>query len=292
MRKEVLEEINRFRELVSLKLITAINEDVIHSVLSEQFASLKRMGLESIEKEIEAFMKSEAKELAIQEIKKGTATSYRAGAQGAKNIEKQTVEKVLQQIEKQSGRTLTNAEKLTLEQEIRRTMTEEIKQSINQTSKELAEKYAKEITKQPTKSGTWEAIKKHFGKHWKKYAAAGILAAIFAYFYPGESVPEEDEEEPVPPPVPEDGKYRDCPDLPFTKYCKNPNLKEIQKCIGAKPDGYYGPETETKLKEKGYSTTITKEVYDKIIQNCDTTQVDDDDGKGSVEDNIITGTDV
>jgi hypothetical protein len=290
MRKEVLEEINRFRELVSLKPITAINEDVTHSVLSEQFAALKRMGLESIEKEIEAFMKSEAKELAIQEIKKGTATSYRAGAQGAKNIEKQTVEKVLQQIEKQGGRTLTNAEKLTLEQEIRRTMTEEIKQSINKTSKELAEKYAKEITKQPTKSGTWEAIKKHFGKHWKKYAAAGILAAIFAYFYPGETPPEEDEEEPVPPPVPEDGKYRGCPDLPFTKYCKNPKLKEIQECIGAEPDGYYGPETETKLKEKGYPTTITQEVYDKIIKNCRKTQVDVDGG--SVEDNIITGTDV
>jgi hypothetical protein len=265
MKKEVLEEINRFRELVSLKPITVINENVIDSVLSEQFAALKKMGLESIEKEIEAFMKTEAKELAIQELKKGAATNYRAGAQGAAKISTETVDKVLQQIETQGGRALNGKEKAILQKQIRKIMAEEIKKSINQTAKE----YAEQITKQSTRSGTWEAIKKHFGKHWKKYAAAGLLAAIFAYFYPGETPPP-DPTEPVPVPDPdEDGIYKDCPDFPFTKFCKNDKIREIQKCIGAKVDGAYGPETEGKLKENGYSTTITKEVFDEILEKCE-----------------------
>ena len=79
---------------------------------------------------------------------------------------------------------------------------------------------------------------------------------------------EEPEPEPVPDPD-EDGTYRYCPDFPFTKFCKNNKIREIQKCIGAKVDGAYGPETERKLKENGYSTTITKEVFDKILEKCE-----------------------
>jgi len=208
-------------------------------------------------------MKTEAKKLAIQEFKKGAITSYRAGAQGASRISTETVEKVMQQIERQSGRTLNAGEKRILNRQIREIMAEEIRNSINQTAKE----YAEQITKQSTRSGTWEAIKKHFGKHWKKYAAAGLLAAIFAYFYPGETPPP-DPTVPVPDPD-EDRIYRYCPDFPFTKFCKNDKIREIQKCIGAEVDGAYGPETERKLKENGYSTTITKEVFDEILEKCE-----------------------
>jgi len=88
--------------------------------------------------------------------------------------------------------------------------------------------------------------------------------------------------ESVIPPTPEDsgsGKvtYRTCTSLPFTKGCKNSKIRDIQNCIGAKVDGAYGPETESKLIEKGYSTEITQEVYDKIIKNCGQSSTDTSD---------------
>lgn len=67
---------------------------------------------------------------------------------------------------------------------------------------------------------------------------------------------------------PEKSKYTYCPDFPFTKFCKNNKIRKIQECVGAKVDGAYGPETERKLKENGYDTTITEEIYNRIITNC------------------------
>lgn len=64
------------------------------------------------------------------------------------------------------------------------------------------------------------------------------------------------------------GGYKNCPNFPFTKFCKNDKIRKIQECIGAKVDGTYGPETERKLKENGYDTTITEEIYNRIIDNC------------------------
>jgi hypothetical protein len=83
---------------------------------------------------------------------------------------------------------------------------------------------------------------------------------------------------PVIPPTPEDTDkvtYRNCTSLPFTKGCKNSKIRDIQNCIGAKVDGAYGPETESKLIEKGYPTEITQEVYDKIIKNCGQSATDE-----------------
>jgi len=66
------------------------------------------------------------------------------------------------------------------------------------------------------------------------------------------------------------GSYKYCSDFPFTKFCSNKAvIGKVQECLGGiKADGFYGPKTEAKLKEKGYDTTITKEVYDKIIADC------------------------
>lgn len=80
---------------------------------------------------------------------------------------------------------------------------------------------------------------------------------------------------PVPPvPVP-GGKCKPCNSFPMNIWCKSDKIREVQKCIGATADGCYGPKTEAKLKEKGYSTTITKDVYDKIIKNCGQSATDD-----------------
>jgi hypothetical protein len=260
MKKEVLEEINRFRELVSLKPMNIINESFLPA------AFLKKIGLEAIEQEIEAFIKNEAKELAIQEIKKGVpATSLRGGTQAAKAVEKESVEKVVAQIEKESGKALTSAQKLSIEQEIRLSLVEEMKLAGAEFARVGAE-VAEQAGKKSTKKSTWQAIKEHIKRNRGKYAlgAAALALAAYAYFYPGEK-PEE-EEEPTPTPTP--SRYTDCPDFPFIKFCKNDKIREIQKCIGAKVDGTYGPETEGKLKEKGYPTTITKEVFDEIIKKC------------------------
>jgi hypothetical protein len=92
---------------------------------------------------------------------------------------------------------------------------------------------------------------------------------------------------PVPPPTP--GKCKPCSSFPMNKWCKSDKIKEVQKCIGTTPDGCYGPKTEAKLIEKGYSTTITQDVYDKIIKNCGQSATDD---TGNEIPNIVTGADV
>lgn len=273
MKKEILEEVNRFREIMSLKPLNMINE--VGGVGAAVKMSLKQIykafGKEVVENAIKEEVEVYAKNFAKQ-VKQGTQHWDNFVRNSVSNINDQRLQQVIKSIEKNSGKTVTKSE-------VEFALKNEMIIASRKWQSEVME-YGTKIGKQQTKKGTWEAIKQHFGKHWKKYAAAGLLAAIFAYFYPGETPPEEEEEDIIPP-VPEDGKYRDCPDLPFTKYCKNPKLKEIQECIGAKPDGYYGPETETKLKEKGYSTTITQEVYDKIIENCGKTK--DDDKSGSNE---------
>jgi hypothetical protein len=62
--------------------------------------------------------------------------------------------------------------------------------------------------------------------------------------------------------------YRVCDSFPLTKGCKGGKVSEFQKCIGVSADGKFGPKTEQGLKDKGYSTTVTQEVYDKILKNC------------------------
>ena len=95
---------------------------------------------------------------------------------------------------------------------------------------------------------------------------------------------------PTPVPVP-GGKCKPCSSFPMGKWCKSEKIKDIQGCIGAKPDGCYGPETEGKLKSKGYSTTITQSEYDKIMKDCGKSDTDTDGGTTIVPD-TETGTDV
>jgi hypothetical protein len=64
-------------------------------------------------------------------------------------------------------------------------------------------------------------------------------------------------------------KWRECPDFPLTRGCRSSKVFEFQKCIGVITDSKFGPKTEKGLMDKGYETTVTQEVYDKIISNCD-----------------------
>lgn len=70
-------------------------------------------------------------------------------------------------------------------------------------------------------------------------------------------------------------KYTQCDSFPIKKGCKGGKVVDIQECIGAKPDGYFGPKTESMLTEKGYPTEVTQEVYDKIMKNCGKSATDD-----------------
>ena len=70
------------------------------------------------------------------------------------------------------------------------------------------------------------------------------------------------------------GGYKVCDSFPLTKGCSGSKVSEFQKCIGVTDDGKFGPKTEQKLKDKGYSTTVTQEVYDKILKNCGSSNSD------------------
>lgn len=286
MNKQILEEINRVREIMTLSRLTMINESVV-------LPFLKNTALEAVQAEVQVAIRSEAKKYIqeyMEKVARGEAKFANMIRHSERNISKERLEKMFKEIETATGKTLDDGTKTKITTNLKLTMIKETEELAQQTFRQGMDA-ANAVGKQSTKKSTWQKIKEHIKRNKGKYAlgALAVALAAYAYFYPGETPPEEEEEDIIPP-VPEDGKYRDCPDLPFAKFCKNPKLKKIQECIGAKPDGYYGPETETKLKEKGYSTTITQEVYDEIIKNCDTTQFDDE--SGSVEYNIITGTDV
>lgn len=67
---------------------------------------------------------------------------------------------------------------------------------------------------------------------------------------------------------PEKDKVRECDTFPFDKGCVNSKIKEIQKCLGAKETSILDDETDKKLRDSGYQTTITQTVYDRIMRDC------------------------
>jgi hypothetical protein len=64
--------------------------------------------------------------------------------------------------------------------------------------------------------------------------------------------------------------YTACTDFPYKKGCSSTIVAEVQKCLGLPDDGKFGPKTEDKLKELGYGTEITQDVYNKIKEKCGT----------------------
>lgn len=64
--------------------------------------------------------------------------------------------------------------------------------------------------------------------------------------------------------------YTTCNDFPYKKGCSSSVVSEVQKCLGLGADGKFGSKTEAKLKELGYGTEITQDVYNKIKEKCGT----------------------
>ena len=64
------------------------------------------------------------------------------------------------------------------------------------------------------------------------------------------------------------GSYKNCTSFPYEKGCHSSVISDIQGCVGASVDGDYGNKTEAALIRKGYDTTITQELYDKIMADC------------------------
>jgi hypothetical protein len=96
---------------------------------------------------------------------------------------------------------------------------------------------------------------------------------------------------PPPPPVPTKGKCKPCSSFPMSKWCKSDKIKDIQNCLGGlSVDGCYGPKTEAKLKEMGYSTTITQSEYDKITKECKNKNVDN--GSSDFDTDVYTSTEI
>lgn len=188
MKKEILNEVNRYRELMSLGKINIISEGTVGDIL-------KKIGQESVENEIEAFMKAEAKKLAIEEMKRGATTSLRGGEEAAKKLSDDVVKNIYKEIESKAGVKLMPMQKATIKMDLKRAMVDEIKMSANQIGKEAAENIEKQGFKKPKglASATWQALKKHFGNNWGKYLAAGTAAAIFAYYWPNEPIPTDGE---------------------------------------------------------------------------------------------------
>jgi hypothetical protein len=256
MKKQLLEEINRFRELVSLKPINLINESFVQPFL-------KKVGLEAIEKEISVFVKQEAEEIIKQELKKGTLiTSVRGGQQGIKAVSKESVEKVIKEIEAQSSKTLTRAQKGMIEVEIRKALVEEGRLAATEFAK-IGADIGKSVSKQSNKKSTWQVIKEHIKRNKGKYligAAAAALAA-YAYFYPGETPEDEDEVvTTTTTTIPQGGKWRKCSGT-YSRGCyeteQDGPIHQVQTCIGTTSDGKFGSKTEADLKQKTGKTSFT-----------------------------------
>ncbi len=70
--------------------------------------------------------------------------------------------------------------------------------------------------------------------------------------------------------------YKNCEgqDFPLAYGCKSSKIAEVQKCLGVKDDGAFGPNTMKALVDNKYDTSrgLSKDVYDAVKGNCNPSQ--------------------
>jgi len=71
--------------------------------------------------------------------------------------------------------------------------------------------------------------------------------------------------------TPQKPAYAPCHDFPFTLFCINEAIKNIQNCLELKPDGMFGPKTMAAIKNvlPDFDGNITEEVYTTLIARCE-----------------------
>jgi len=85
----------------------------------------------------------------------------------------------------------------------------------------------------------------------------------------------------VGPNVGPDKEYKTCLDFPFTEGCYNRKIAEVQSCLNIKPiDAKFGQITLKALKNNGYGEAITKEVYDKLVDDKGRCKTSSSSGSG------------
>ena len=62
--------------------------------------------------------------------------------------------------------------------------------------------------------------------------------------------------------------YRECNTFPYTKFCKSPVVKEVQKCLGVTDDSYFGPVTDDALFKQYGTHSLTQSIYKQIMTKC------------------------
>ena len=67
-------------------------------------------------------------------------------------------------------------------------------------------------------------------------------------------------------------EFKKCTDFPFEVGCQNDKIKDVQKWLGLSSDGSYGNDTYNKLVDLKYPVVITKEIYNQIKAEYESSQ--------------------
>lgn len=285
MKTEILNEINRYREIMKLPLL---NESVIGDILS-------KVGAQAIEGNITRIIKSEVLTLVKRELKAGTISNIK-NSPGINGI----TDKVIRNIEKSSSIALTDAQKVMIRKDIIKGVEAESttilnklpktsikkqikkfrgnnKKIVTKLSKGQKERLVREMLEAQKNNPNWKwADWLKWGKTQKWLAAGGASALLLWWlFSENDDISPEDipEVEPVPEtdtdtdptPVVDTRRYSVCNGT-YTLWCKSPVIYKVQGCIGVKQDGFFGPKTNAALEAKGFDIGFTDNDVNKLCK--------------------------
>lgn len=113
---------------------------------------------------------------------------------------------------------------------------------------------------------TFKTMNEKYSGTWEEVPGVGVVINIQGneYTMSCEGKTEEDKDEGGGGGT----SYRECTSFPYSKGCKNDNIRKVQDCIGVTADGKLGPKTEKALKDAGYSVPLTQSDFDSIIKKC------------------------